>query len=239
MSEGGSLASGSADTGTVDSHSGGRAVVSSHNHVPLGSSDSSGGSEDSSGGVVLGSGVSGNHTDVLEGSCNTRSVISLEGLSPEADDGVGGSNSKASTHPFVTTGAGVEDVSTHLEGDLVTIRVGLDGRSNLDDGISGPGGGRGTSEGNVKNLGASSGSSSGTSTHSDSGHIDVERKRKIIGKQFIEVFKAYSKKQENIKFLAQGTLYPDVIESSSNIGKKSAPWDLIMQPITSINATHN
>ena len=48
-----------------------------------------------------------------------------------------------------------------------------------------------------------------------------EKKRKIIGKQFIEVFKAYSKKQKNIKFLAQGTLYPDVIESSSNMGKKS------------------
>ena len=48
-----------------------------------------------------------------------------------------------------------------------------------------------------------------------------EKKRKIIGKQFIDVFKAYSKKQKNIKFLAQGTLYPDVIESSSNMGKKS------------------
>ena len=31
-----------------------------------------------------------------------------------------------------------------------------------------------------------------------------EKKRKIIGKQFIEIFKAYSKKQKNIKFLAQG-----------------------------------
>jgi GMP synthase (glutamine-hydrolysing) len=48
-----------------------------------------------------------------------------------------------------------------------------------------------------------------------------EKKRKIIGKQFIEVFKAYSKKKKNIKFLAQGTLYPDVIESSSNMGKQS------------------
>jgi GMP synthase (glutamine-hydrolysing) len=51
--------------------------------------------------------------------------------------------------------------------------------------------------------------------------IDPEKKRKIIGKQFIKVFEKYSKKQKNIKFLAQGTLYPDVIESSSNMGDKS------------------
>ncbi|MBD23089.1 MAG: glutamine-hydrolyzing GMP synthase [Alphaproteobacteria bacterium] len=50
---------------------------------------------------------------------------------------------------------------------------------------------------------------------------DPETKRKIIGKQFIDVFERYSNKQKNIKFLAQGTLYPDVIESSSNMGKKS------------------
>ena len=54
-----------------------------------------------------------------------------------------------------------------------------------------------------------------------SGIIDPEKKRKIIGKQFIKVFEKYSKKQKNIKFLAQGTLYPDVIESSSNMGDKS------------------
>jgi GMP synthase (glutamine-hydrolysing) len=54
-----------------------------------------------------------------------------------------------------------------------------------------------------------------------SGVIDPEKKRKIIGKQFIKVFEKYSKKQKNIKFLAQGTLYPDVIESSSNMGDKS------------------
>ena len=54
-----------------------------------------------------------------------------------------------------------------------------------------------------------------------SGVKDPEKKRKIIGKQFIDVFEKYSKKQKNIKFLAQGTLYPDVIESSSNMGKKS------------------
>ena len=54
-----------------------------------------------------------------------------------------------------------------------------------------------------------------------SGIVDPEKKRKIIGKQFIKVFEKYSKKQKNIKFLAQGTLYPDVIESSSNMGDKS------------------
>ena len=54
-----------------------------------------------------------------------------------------------------------------------------------------------------------------------SGVKDPEKKRKIIGKEFINVFEEYSKKQKNIKFLAQGTLYPDVIESSSNMGKHS------------------
>jgi len=43
---------------------------------------------------------------------------------------------------------------------------------------------------------------------------DPEKKRKIIGKTFIEVFNAEASKINNAKFLAQGTLYPDVIESS-------------------------
>ena len=43
---------------------------------------------------------------------------------------------------------------------------------------------------------------------------DPEKKRKIIGKTFIEVFNAEASKIANAKFLAQGTLYPDVIESS-------------------------
>jgi GMP synthase (glutamine-hydrolysing) len=47
------------------------------------------------------------------------------------------------------------------------------------------------------------------------GVSDPEAKRKIIGKQFIEVFEAESKKIPNAKFLAQGTIYPDVIESIS------------------------
>lgn len=44
---------------------------------------------------------------------------------------------------------------------------------------------------------------------------DPEKKRKIIGKSFIEVFEKECKQIKNAKFLAQGTLYPDVIESVS------------------------
>ncbi len=44
---------------------------------------------------------------------------------------------------------------------------------------------------------------------------DPERKRKVIGREFIEVFKACMKKAGKAEFLAQGTLYPDVIESMS------------------------
>jgi len=47
------------------------------------------------------------------------------------------------------------------------------------------------------------------------GISDPETKRKIIGHTFIEVFEAEAKKHDGIKFLAQGTLYPDVIESIS------------------------
>ncbi|MGD0816275.1 MAG: glutamine-hydrolyzing GMP synthase [Verrucomicrobiota bacterium] len=45
------------------------------------------------------------------------------------------------------------------------------------------------------------------------GVTDPERKRKIIGKTFIEVFQAAAKRAGKARFLAQGTLYPDVIES--------------------------
>ena len=45
------------------------------------------------------------------------------------------------------------------------------------------------------------------------GVTDPERKRKIIGRTFIEVFSAATKRAGQAKFLAQGTLYPDVIES--------------------------
>jgi GMP synthase (glutamine-hydrolysing) len=44
---------------------------------------------------------------------------------------------------------------------------------------------------------------------------DPERKRKIIGRRFIKNFEAESKKLKGIKYLVQGTLYPDVIESVS------------------------
>jgi GMP synthase (glutamine-hydrolysing) len=47
------------------------------------------------------------------------------------------------------------------------------------------------------------------------GIADPERKRKIIGRTFIEVFTAEAKKLGKIKYLAQGTLYPDLIESVS------------------------
>ncbi len=45
------------------------------------------------------------------------------------------------------------------------------------------------------------------------GVIDPEQKRKIIGNTFIEVFEEEAKKIKDVKFLVQGTLYPDVIES--------------------------
>ncbi|MFQ6008525.1 MAG: glutamine-hydrolyzing GMP synthase, partial [Candidatus Zixiibacteriota bacterium] len=47
------------------------------------------------------------------------------------------------------------------------------------------------------------------------GVIDPEKKRKIIGNTFIDVFETEAKKIGRIDFLAQGTLYPDVIESTS------------------------
>ena len=53
------------------------------------------------------------------------------------------------------------------------------------------------------------------------GVTDPERKRKIIGKDFVEVFNAEAKKIENARWLAQGTIYPDVIESCSVKGPVS------------------
>lgn len=43
---------------------------------------------------------------------------------------------------------------------------------------------------------------------------DPEKKRKIIGYHFIKIFESEAKKLQNVKFLAQGTLYPDIIESN-------------------------
>lgn len=54
------------------------------------------------------------------------------------------------------------------------------------------------------------------------GVVDPEKKRKIIGKEFIEVFTLEAKRFKGAKFLAQGTLYPDVIESVSASGSPSA-----------------
>ncbi|MCC6235610.1 MAG: glutamine-hydrolyzing GMP synthase [Verrucomicrobiales bacterium] len=54
------------------------------------------------------------------------------------------------------------------------------------------------------------------------GVSDPERKRKIIGRTFIEVFDAATRKVGKAKFLAQGTLYPDVIESVPIAGNPAA-----------------
>lgn len=54
------------------------------------------------------------------------------------------------------------------------------------------------------------------------GVIDPEKKRKIIGNEFIQVFKKAARRMKGIEFLAQGTLYPDVIESRSAFGGPSA-----------------
>ena len=51
------------------------------------------------------------------------------------------------------------------------------------------------------------------------GVTDPEEKRKIIGREFVEVFQAEAAKITNAKWLAQGTIYPDVIESAGK-GKK-------------------
>ena len=51
------------------------------------------------------------------------------------------------------------------------------------------------------------------------GVSDPEKKRKIIGKCFIDTFNSAAKKIKNVKYLGQGTIYPDVIESSSKNSK--------------------
>jgi GMP synthase (glutamine-hydrolysing) len=57
------------------------------------------------------------------------------------------------------------------------------------------------------------------------GHLagvsEPEAKRKIIGREFVEVFQAEAKKLANAKWLAQGTIYPDVIESGGAKSKKA------------------
>jgi GMP synthase (glutamine-hydrolysing) len=61
------------------------------------------------------------------------------------------------------------------------------------------------------------------------GVADPEAKRKIIGREFVEVFQAEAKKLKNAKWLAQGTIYPDVIESGAAKTKKA----------TTIKSHHN
>ena len=54
------------------------------------------------------------------------------------------------------------------------------------------------------------------------GVVDPEQKRKIIGHEFIKIFEERASKVKKVEFLAQGTLYPDVIESVSATGSPSA-----------------
>jgi GMP synthase (glutamine-hydrolysing) len=51
---------------------------------------------------------------------------------------------------------------------------------------------------------------------------DPERKRKIIGHEFIEVFQAEARKLTNARWLAQGTIYPDIVESGGTKTRKAA-----------------
>ncbi|MBE6760984.1 MAG: glutamine-hydrolyzing GMP synthase [Ruminococcaceae bacterium] len=54
------------------------------------------------------------------------------------------------------------------------------------------------------------------------GVSDPEQKRKIIGKEFIEVFADEARKLEGVEFLAQGTIYPDILESVKQAEGKKA-----------------
>ena len=54
------------------------------------------------------------------------------------------------------------------------------------------------------------------------GVSDPEKKRKIIGKEFIEVFADEARKLEGVEFLAQGTIYPDILESFKQAEGKKA-----------------
>ncbi len=62
---------------------------------------------------------------------------------------------------------------------------------------------------------------SGTFMKHLSGVTDPEQKRKIIGREFVEVFQNEAKNLPNVKWLAQGTIYPDVIESAGAKTKKA------------------
>ena len=62
---------------------------------------------------------------------------------------------------------------------------------------------------------------SGEFLHHLAGVTDPEQKRKIIGREFVEVFQCESAKLSQAKWLAQGTIYPDVIESAGGKNKKA------------------
>ena len=76
------------------------------------------------------------------------------------------------------------------------------------------------------------------------GISDPEQKRKIIGKEFIDVFAEEAQKLEGISFLAQGTMYPDILESDGikshhNVG--GLPEDLqfeLVEPVKQIGRAH-
>lgn len=53
------------------------------------------------------------------------------------------------------------------------------------------------------------------------GITDPEQKRRTIGREFVEIFQQEAAKIENVQWLAQGTIYPDVIESAGSHTKKS------------------
>ena len=53
------------------------------------------------------------------------------------------------------------------------------------------------------------------------GETDPEKKRKIIGREFVNCFQAEAEKMTDAKWLAQGTIYPDVIESAAAKTKKA------------------
>lgn len=75
-------------------------------------------------------------------------------------------------------------------------------------------------EGNLRPLGINLTTVDATERFLDalSGIVDPEAKRKIIGREFVEVFKAEAERVGSCRYLAQGTLYPDVIESAGGEG---------------------